>query len=273
MSDTTRNTDSTLTTLLLDASNTVGGMGHELDQTASHRYRAGVRAAAEAKLGEQIGVGTTIVADPERAGTNAAVIYPLGRHTLVWCSPALAPGLGWLADGVPFGGDDVVEKLLERGGALLGAGNHRVLDIRPAERPAAGFRLTSLDPAEPAARRRLQSFIDDCDPDDLDEAELAMDDLDDTIVVALADDDTIAAFSSVRPWSIDPDFDDIAVLTHPRHRRKGLAAGVVSALSGQQQTAGRLLFYGCDVDNIGSNHVAESVGFSLVATVTAVSIG
>ena len=248
-------------------------MGHELEQTASHRYAAGVMAAAEAKLGEPIGVGTTIVADPERAGTNTAVIYPLERHTLVWCSAEHAPALDWLADGVPLGVDDVIERLVSKGGELLGAGNHRVLDGRPITRSDAGFRLVNLDPTDPVARRRLQAFIDDCDPDDLDEAELAMDDLDDTIVVALADDDTIAAFSSVRPWSIDSAFDDVAVLTHPEHRRKGLAAAVVSTLSSQQQAAGRLLFYGCDVDNIGSNHVAESVGFTLVATVTAVSIG
>ncbi len=248
-------------------------MSHELSPRASHRYTAGVKVAAEAKLGERIGVGTTIVADPERAGTNAAVIYPLERHTLIWCSPEHAPGLGWLADDVPLGAADVVEQLIRRGGALLGAGNHRVLDGRPADRSDAGSRLVSLDPTDPAARRHLQAFVDDCDPDDLDEAELAMDDLDDTILVALADDDTIAAFSSVRPWSIDPAFDDIAVITHPEHRHKGLAAAVVSALSSQQQAAGRLLFYSCDVDNIGSNHVAESVGFSLVATVSAVSIG
>ena len=247
-------------------------MTRELRRTARHRYTAGVVAAAEARLGERIGVGTTIVADPDRAGSNAAVIYPLARHTLVWCGPEIAPGLGWLADDVTFTGEEVVEQLLGRGGELLGAGNHRVLDIRPAERAETGCRLVRLDPTEPAARRRLQAFIDDCDPDDLDEAELAMDDLDDTIIVALDDDDTVAAFSSVRPWSIDPEFDDIAVLTHPRHRRKGLGAAVVSALSSQQQAAGRLLFYSCDVDNIGSNRVAESVGFGLVATVTAVSI-
>jgi GNAT superfamily N-acetyltransferase len=242
-------------------------------QTARRRYTTGVEAAAEARLGERIGVGTTIVADPDRAGSNAAVIYPLAGHTLVWCSPEFAPGLGWLADDVAFTGEEVVEKLLGRGGELLGAGNHRVLDIGPIDRSGTGCRLVRLDPAEPAALRRLQAFIDDCDPDDLDEAELALDDLDDTIIVAFDDDDTIAAFSSVRPWSIDPDFDDIAVLTHPKHRRKGLAAAVVSALSSQQQAAGRLLFYSCDVDNIGSNRVAESVGFDLVATVSAVSIG
>lgn len=244
-----------------------------MTRTPRHRYTAGVVAAAEAKLGERIGSGTTIVADPDRAGSNAAVIYPLRRRTLVWCSPEFAPGLGWLAHDVAFTGDEVVERLRVRGGELLGTGNHRVLDVRPVDRSDTGCRLVRLDPTEPAALRRLEAFIDDCDPDDLDEAELALDDLDDTIIVALDDDASIAAFSSVRPWSIDPDFDDIAVLTHPRHRRKGLAAAVVSALSSQQQAAGRLLFYSCDVDNIGSNHVAESVGFDLVATVTAVSVG
>ena len=77
----------------------------------------------------------------------------------------------------------------------------------------------------------------------------------------------------VRRQTQHPAFDDIAVITHPEHRHKGLAAAVVSALSSQQQAAGRLLFYSCDVDNIGSNHVAGSVSFDLVATVTAVSIG
>ncbi len=248
-------------------------MSHGPQQAPRHRYTAGVTATAETRLGTDLGIGTTVIADPERAGTNVAVIYPLEQHTLVWCGPEHAPALEYLADEVPLGAADVVEQLLRRGGGVLGSGNHRVLDGRPADRSDAGSRLVSLDPSDAVARRRLQRFVDDCDPDDLDEAELAMDDLDDTILVALADDETIAAFSSVRPWSIDPAFDDIAVITHPAHRQRGLGAAVVSALSSQQQAVGRLLFYGCDVNNVGSNHVAESVGFSLVATVTAVSIG
>ena len=71
-------------------------MTRKLRRTARDRYTAGVVAAAEAKLGERIGAGTTIVADPERVGSNAAVIYPLARHTLVWCGPEFAPDLWWL---------------------------------------------------------------------------------------------------------------------------------------------------------------------------------
>lgn len=247
-------------------------MTHRHGPDATDRYVAGVLRSAAAKLGTDTLDATTVIADPERIGSDVAVIYPLEQHTLIWCSPDHAPGLASLAADTPIGDRAAVDALRRHGGEVAGAGNHRVLPAEPiVVGAAADMRITPLDPTDPHALALLRAFVDDCDADDLDEAELDMDDLDDTIVVALDGTGAIAALSSVRPWSIDPAFDDIAVITHPRHRRRGLGAATVAALSAQQREAGRLLFYSCGVDNVGSNRVAESVGFEMVATVTAVS--
>ena len=248
-------------------------MNHRHSLDAADRYEAGVLRSAAAKLGTATLNATSVIADPDRTGSDMVVIYPLEHHTLIWCSPDHAPGLASLGADTPIGDRAAIDALRRRGGEVIGAGNHRVLRAAPTVAGAGDHhRITPLDPTEARALALLQAFIDDCDADELDEAELDMDELDDTIVAALDETGAIAALSSVRPWSIDPTFDDIAVITHPHHRRRGLAAGTVAAISAQQQSAGRLLFYGCDVNNVGSNHVAESVGFALVATVTAVSV-
>ena len=40
------------------------------------------------------------------------------------------------------------------------------------------------------------------------------------------DDQRVIAYASGRPWRLDPDFDDIGVLTHPAHRGHRLGAAV-----------------------------------------------
>lgn len=239
--------------------------------TAAERLVAAVTAAAADALGYEPPVGTTVVASPARTGSTMAVAYPLGERTIVWCSPVLAPRLAPLKGPVPLGNDEFTARATELGGVYDGAGHQRVLP-GPAPLPAVGSgRLVVLDRGDADDRALIAAFIDRCSEDDLDEAELDMELLDEAIVGVLDDTGALASYASARPWVFDAHFDDVAVITRPDQRRRGFGAAAVAGLSRRRQAVGRTMFYNCDVDNAGSSRLAESVGFELVYTVTGVS--
>jgi GNAT superfamily N-acetyltransferase len=240
---------------------------------AAVRLAAATTTAASDALGRELPEGTTVVASPWREGSTLAVAYPLGDRTIIWCAPALSAALASLDGPVPLSNADFTVRAGELGGVLIGSGHHRVLST-PAPDPAVeSSRLVVLDRDDPAHRSLISAFIDHCSDDDLDEAELDMDRLDEAIVGVLDDSGALASYASARPWVFDSQFDDIAVITDPDHRVRGLGRAAVAALSQRRQHVGRTMFYSCDVDNLGSNRLAEAVGFEHVYTVTGVSFG
>ncbi len=234
----------------------------------SQRYVSAVVRAAATDLGREIPVGTTVVGSPSREGSTAAVAYPLVDRTVIWCAPAKQPRLAALEGDRPLSADEFVANATALGGTVGGYGHHRVLD-GPAQ-STDSRRLMWLDRAVPADVALIARFAASCSEDDLDEAELDLEDLDPTIAVILADDGSVVSYASGRPWSFDPDFDDIAVITHPQCRRRGLGAAVVAGYAAAQQARGRLQFYNCGLDNVGSNRIAQAAGFTVVTTVVAV---
>ena len=120
----------------------------------------------------------------------------------------------------------------------------------------------------------LAEFVNAISQDDLDEVELDLDELD-PFIVALFDGDTMVAYGSGRPDSRAAVFDDIGVLTHPDHRRRGLGVRVVAEFVKRRRASDptRRMLYRCNTDNVASNAVAESLGFSFANTVGAVRFG
>jgi GNAT superfamily N-acetyltransferase len=234
------------------------------------RYRSAVRAAAARELGGELPLGTTVVGSPGREGSTLAVAYPLGDRTVVWCAPALAARLATLNRPEVLTGDDYVEAAELLGGSLVGRGHLRVLTGEPVSTTVHRYRPIELDRDEPADRELLAAFVAGCSDGDLDEAELDLDELDPAILVLLDEFGSIASYASGRPWALDTDFDDIAVLTHPAHRGQRLGAAVVAEFARRRQQSGRLLFYNHNIENHGSNRVAETVGFEVMTTVVAV---
>ena len=100
-----------------------------------------------------------------------------------------------------------------------------------------------------------------------------MDRLDEAIVGVLDGSGALTAYAGARPWVFDASFDDVAVITRPDHRGRGMGTAAVAELSRRRQRSGRTMFYGCDVENMASSRVAEAAGFELVYTATAVSFG
>jgi RimJ/RimL family protein N-acetyltransferase len=232
-----------------------------------------VCAAASSALGRELPSGTAVVPSPDREGSQVAVAYPLGDRTVVWCAPKLGAQLEALNDPVALDNDEFVARAVALGGVFDGAGRQRVLS-RSAPEPAVDpSRLVVLDRDDAEDRRLIAAFVDRCSADDLDDAELDMDELDEAIVGVLDLSGALASYASARPWRFDARFDDVAVITRPDQRGHGLGTAAVAALSRRRQRIGRMMFYNCAVDNLGSNGVAEAAGFELVYTVTAVSFG
>ncbi|MFW2383278.1 MAG: GNAT family N-acetyltransferase [Acidimicrobiales bacterium] len=243
----------------------------ELATTAVDRYWSAIRAAAGRALGHDPGTGTIVVPTPDREGSDVAVVYPARDVTLIWCSPRLAPTLNPLVGAHPLAVEEFVSACVPLGGDLVAYGNQRVLTTAAPMPDIDPSRLVSLDPTDREHVELLRRFLQECPEDDVDEAEIDIDELDSAITVILTETAQIAAYASGRPWGFDPQFDDIGVLTHPHHRGHRLGSTAVAAFARRQQAADRIMFYNCDVENVGSNRVAETVGFQLVATVAGVS--
>ena len=196
--------------------------------------------------------------------------YPLGDQTVIWCAPALARRLAPLERPTAITGDEFLAAAESLGGSLVGRGLNRVLIGEPASVADQRYRPIELDRDAAADRQLLATFIDACSKDDLDEAELDLDELDPAILVLVDERGSIASYASGRSWAQDADFDDIAVITHPAHRGRHLGSIAVAEFVRRQRGRGRLALYKHDVENEGSNRVASRVGFEVMTSVVAV---
>ena len=247
------------------------GVNHDVHAAARQHYVQAVHAAAAADLGSELAAGTNVVAAADREGSTAAVLYPLGASTVVWCAPELRPRLATL-DGQPaLDVEGFMRVTGDLGATPVGTGHHRVLTTQLSAPTIGPERIAELHRSNPTDVERIAEFVDACSDDDLDEAELDLDELDPAIFAVLDEAGAIDAYSSARPWSIGGAFDDIAVITRPGRRGQGLGATAVRALIAARQPLGRLMFYNCHAENLGSNRLAESLGFELVMTVAAAS--
>jgi len=234
-------------------------------------YFSAVLDAARRDLGRDLPYGTTVVASADREGSTTAVAYPVGDRTVIWCAPAIAPLLWSLTQPGALTDDEFVAAGELLGGTFGGRGSNLVLTGEPAVLIDRRYEPVELDHNASSDRELLAAFIASCSEDDLDEAELDSDELDAAMLVLVDTAGSIASYASARPWAMDEDFDDIAVITHPDHRGRRLGAIAVAEFARRRQQAGRMMFYSHGVENEGSRRVAETVGFEVVNTVAAVS--
>lgn len=241
---------------------------------ASEYYLASVLDAGELALGRSLGSGTSLVVDPRRSGTGSATCYPTPHASIVWCDPDERDRLASVEMETALSAREFAAVARRLGARLVGYGHIRVLDgglYRPdADLGDLVVRHFGADDAPPISM--LSGLIADCDDDEVEEADLDLDRLDPTLTVLVTPDETIAAYASARPHDLAPSCDDIGVLTHPAWRGRRLGALAVHEFIDQHRTEGRHWLYRCDADNIGSNRAAESLGFTLVTTIGAVSL-
>lgn len=248
-------------------------MGAVLDQ-----YFAALATTAKAAANRSLDGGTMIAPVDDRVATRSATSYPTPFGTIVWCDPAFADRLAVvLGERVehPISSDEFVELATADGAELLGFGRNRVLDgqlrVPTAGGHGAELSVRRLDRDVVADVALLTALAAEVTEDDLDEADIELDNLD-PFCVGLLDGRQLAGYASGRPSEIHERFDDIGVLVHPAHRRSGLGARAVAEFVQQRQVANpdRLMLYRCTTENAGSNRIAESLGFTLAHTIGAV---
>ena len=220
---------------------------------------------------------TRVVPEDSRAGSGLAVAYAIGRLIAIRCDPELEAGLGELRS--PDSALTVEEFetwATDRSWSVVDGNDNHVLPAdagAPAVSLPAGATLVDLDTSDGQTRAWIAELIEATGPDDADEAEVDLDDLDDLAVALVSDGGAIAAYASARPWDVDGSFDDIGVLVHPQHRLGGWGSGVVAALVGRSLARGRHPLYRCNWTIVGSKRLAVGLGFETVSRLLAVSAG
>jgi GNAT superfamily N-acetyltransferase len=237
------------------------------------RFRAAIATAAGIDATRFNRPGTVIAPDSDRDGSQMAVIYRIGELSLVWCDSTIADRVQMVADDTaPFPTRGLAAWASANGGVYVGgAWSHLVvpdeIDVPPIP-PRYTWR--ALDGDRVADRDLIEGLAARCDDEDIDEAELEMDDLDPLIIGALNGEGRLVGEAGARPWDADEGFGDIGVLVDPSERRLGLGAGLVARLCGRQSGTRWLPLYRCNFDRAASRRLALSIGFQEVSSLEAV---
>ena len=189
--------------------------------------------------------------------------YLLGEHVLVTCDPAVESMLSAAVVGMEPNLDAWKHVAAENSGELLGAGRMQLLVDPNVKSPGlpAGFEHRTLENDDPEAIALIAALIDVSSEDDLDEAELDIDDLDKTMDVVIGPTGEVAAYASARSFEMAHTHGDIGVITREDHRGLGLGVAVVALLSARLFTEGIEPLYRCGEENNGSMRLSASLGF------------
>ena len=207
--------------------------------------------------------GVSVKGHPARAESRVTAGYQFDKHFVITCDPAAEAMLRAATVDMEPTLNAWHEVSVSHGGELLGAGKMKLLESTEVSRPGlpSGFVCQSLTPTDPNSLAAIAALVDDCSDDDLEEAELEIDDLDEVIEVVLAPSGAIAAYGSSRDFDLADGFGDIGVITHPNHRGEGLGTAVVQSLIHRQRVDRIEPLYRCDPNNIGSMKLSARLGF------------
>ena len=228
------------------------------------------------------GPGTTLAATENRRGTGFVAAYQFGEvqhgagRTVLWCDPAFADRIESLADpDQPLPDVDLRAWATKEGFEIVGQSVMKTLGDPYATVDVPGdAAAVRFDWSEHRHLDLMRALVDQADPDDLDEAEIDLDELDDLAVGLLDRHGSIGAYGSARAWGFERSFGDIGVLVAAGHRGRGWGTAVVSSLTNTMLAEGMLPLYRCDhVVNIGSDRLSAGLGFVPVTQLTAVRLG
>lgn len=107
----------------------------------------------------------------------------------------------------------------------------------------------------------LQAFLDLCTPEDIDDAQIFLDDPDKIIHLVYKGDEP-CAYAGYRIWEYG--LGDVGILTRPGHRRKGIGAAAVAAATQSCLDCGDIPFYRTSRTNKGSQAIAKKVGYKFL---------
>lgn len=200
--------------------------------------------------------GTTIHINKKRSAASSIVLWHIGERVVVEVAPAWQSQIGQLAAQFPE------EHRLSLGDFQSGWGDVSYSQVPLYVVDAALFR--PFAPPSPFTVRQLtvddqpafDDFLARCTEDERDEGDVSIDHL---LAFGAFDGTRIVGASSVFVWR---GFMEPGILIDPAYRGKGLGKALVSACASYYLGGERLVSYRHDIVNIGSQRIAESLGFS-----------
>ena len=218
--------------------------------------------------------GTSAIKEVELAGSDRIYIYHINKKSVVRIAPALAKQVG-LPDGYKR---DTVSLTVNELQFMVGE-KCRVelkstlldcyldpVDFRPFT-AQGDFKARRLHPENDISH--LHSLYDACTEEDLDAADIYVDDPD-PVIYGLFEKERLVAYASFRYW--DEIIADIGVLIHPNYRGRGLGKAVVSALCEWCIRNEVVPMYRVFSDHQHSLRIAQALGFKEMVIIETVKL-
>ena len=206
--------------------------------------------------------GVLVVPAADRSGQRRVTLHRVDRHAVLWIDPHLENELSeWRGQSTTPTFEEFRDWAFVAGATLLGHGLEHLLP-EAHRRASRAPELTVIDGGSPTGIELVQTLLDECSADDLDEAEFEIEALD-PFLVGRVESNRLVALAGGRTEPARPGCMDIGVLVHPDHRQVGHGRGVVTAVADELIAAGHLPLYRCASSNVGSRQLCRSVGFEL----------
>ncbi len=117
----------------------------------------------------------------------------------------------------------------------------------------------------PVDHKAIQAFIDINSAEDIDDAEVYLDDPDEEIRMVYNGNQPVV-YAGYRRY--EKNMGDVGILVHPDHRRKGLGIAAVIETTKACLDNNIIPFYKTSSDNTGSKSIAQNMGYELMWTVS-----
>jgi RimJ/RimL family protein N-acetyltransferase len=200
--------------------------------------------------------GTTLYVNEKRSATSSIVLWPVGERIVVEVAPAWHNRVAQLVAQFP----EEHRLSLVDFQSVWGAVEYSRMPLYAVD-PAL-FR--PFAPPSPFTVRQLtvddqpafDDFLAQCSEDERDEGDVSIDHL---LAFGAFDGSRIVGASSVFVWR---GFMEPGILTDPAYRGKGLGKALVSACAEYYLGGERVVSYRHDIVNVGSQRIADSLGFS-----------
>lgn len=211
--------------------------------------------------------GTTLFEDPQRDTAKWVLLWPAGKQTVIQVAPAHTEAVREVLAKYP---DNHAITGLELqaawDGSELNQDKFYVLDTAQFQpfAPDTRYTVRVLTDADQLA---FDAFQARCSAEDRDTGEIA---IQHELAVGVFDGKRIVAGASMFAWM---GFSDIGVLSDPTYRRQGLGKAAVSFLCGEllRRKHERVILYRHELNNTGSQGIAESLHFHFIAMMEGIS--
>ena len=219
--------------------------------------------------------GIYIFANDQLSNKNKLVLYQIHKLVMVWISTELVKELDCKL-GFQAYDEPVSPKILS---SILGINRDFELkstlldhflaspDFIPQPIPEK-FALKRLDPKDD--KELLSKLFNACTPEELDDADIILDDPD-PVIMGLIYKGELAAYASHRYWG-DEEIAEIGVLIHPNYRGQGLGKAIVSSLCAWCIKNNVVPMYRVFDDNLISKKIPKKLGFGELITIYTYSI-